>query len=126
MCEVFQKLMFINLQARNATRNCRLRSNFLLFIIIHCSFTFYVATISSLNSWEAPEIIDEIFTYFSCEASGIQPGRTCEYVNLESYAIPYVWISNITAMNALYVVNILNIKTRVKTIIVTKVCLKLT
>ena len=57
---VFQKLMFINLQARND-------SKLLVINIIHCSFTFNVATISSVNSWKAPEIIAEVFTYFLCE-----------------------------------------------------------
>ena len=128
---VFQLLMFINLQARNDSKENKKQQaeiKLLVIIIFHCLFVFYVTTVFSLNSWKAPEIIAKIFAYFSCEANGIQLGKTCEYENVESYtitnAISYVWISNITVINALYVVNILNIKTKVKTHITTKLCLK--
>jgi len=50
--------------------------------------------------------------------------HTYTVLSTRANVIPCVWISNITALNALYVVNILNIKTRVKTLIVTKLCLK--
>lgn len=119
------------LQARKASKvNTKRQAEIklLLVIIIHCFFAFYVTTLSSLNSWKAPEVITEISTYFSCEAKGIQPRNSCLEVDFESYAIasliPYVWISNITVINALYVINIHSIKTKVKTLIVNKLCLK--
>lgn len=115
-------------RSSKGNKKLQAEAKLLVIIVLHCLVAFYTSIVSSLTLWKTPEFKADLFTYFSCEAKGILPGKPCLKVDYGSYTIatliPYVWISNIATINAIYVLNILDVKTKVKNFIVTKICLK--